>query len=588
MALEQFNDQESLSSVRTKINSAIDKVNALDTIAGTGDPDLTSLGGKVYGTKDVPLTGNITIDETGATLGGSVIIFHQASTKPTITSTTPLYYLGGEERYVADQVNIIALSYIGGVIMVAITSNTATEPVSSPGNTAPSDSADSYSVNENEILTVNAANGVLSNASDADGDTLTAELVTDVANGVLTLNSDGSFTYTPTADYFGTDSFIYKAFDGTDYGNNITVTLTVNEDVVVAFQAWTDTVADGAQYGNALSSYMPQAQNLTLTTGASGTSDADHWGGCLGPNNTMYSVPYEGTKVIKYDLATSAGTVIATTDAAISGTSIYKHKNAVLCWNGFIYSNSWYSPQLLRINTADDTVDGIGAGVGDLGGASEYSTICMAATGNLYMARYAAAAGIKVIPSADGTSDVVETFAMSHSGFEEAIAARNGKIYCIPSASQSTVGIIDPANSDAFSAMTGDTGSITYMGAAEASNGKIYAHGVGKILVIDTTNDTFYTLAETTNNGGHFIELMDGRMYLVPRGKYQGFFYLDTETDTVTANGSAGSTHSMYSAFMDADGNIVGVSLLADKINKYGNNSFGLGENFALSRFKNS
>ncbi|MEX2271362.1 MAG: Ig-like domain-containing protein [Vicinamibacterales bacterium] len=47
---------------------------------------------------------------------------------------------------------------------------------------------------------------MLSNDTDADGDTLTAVKVTDPANGTLTLNANGSFTYTPNADFNGTRS----------------------------------------------------------------------------------------------------------------------------------------------------------------------------------------------------------------------------------------------------------------------------------------------------------------------------------------------------------------------------------------------
>ena len=39
--------------------------------------------------------------------------------------------------------------------------------------------------------------------------------MTGPAHGTLTLNADGSFTYTPAANYNGTDSFTYKANDGT-------------------------------------------------------------------------------------------------------------------------------------------------------------------------------------------------------------------------------------------------------------------------------------------------------------------------------------------------------------------------------------
>ena len=56
--------------------------------------------------------------------------------------------------------------------------------------------------------------GILANDLDFDGDPLTAALDADVANGALTLNADGSFTYTPDAGFEGQDSFSYIANDG--------------------------------------------------------------------------------------------------------------------------------------------------------------------------------------------------------------------------------------------------------------------------------------------------------------------------------------------------------------------------------------
>ena len=47
------------------------------------------------------------------------------------------------------------------------------------------------------------------------GDTLTAAWLTAPAHGSIALNADGSFTYTPAANYNGPDSFTYKANDGT-------------------------------------------------------------------------------------------------------------------------------------------------------------------------------------------------------------------------------------------------------------------------------------------------------------------------------------------------------------------------------------
>ena len=72
---------------------------------------------------------------------------------------------------------------------------------------------DAYTTDEDTPRTVTAP-GVLGNDSDVDSVSLTAVLVTGPAHGTLTLNADGSFTYTPAANFNGSDSFTYKANDG--------------------------------------------------------------------------------------------------------------------------------------------------------------------------------------------------------------------------------------------------------------------------------------------------------------------------------------------------------------------------------------
>ena len=83
-------------------------------------------------------------------------------------------------------------------------------------NIIPIATNDSYSTEEDQKLDIDTNSGTLSNDTDANGDNLTAILVSDVSNGTLTFNSDGSFSYTPNANYNGSDSFTYKANDGTD------------------------------------------------------------------------------------------------------------------------------------------------------------------------------------------------------------------------------------------------------------------------------------------------------------------------------------------------------------------------------------
>ena len=116
-------------------------------------------------------------------------------------------------------------------------------------NTAPVAISNNYSVNENALLAVDAAGGVLANDVDPDGDPLTAVLVSGPSNGNLTLNSDGSFSYTPNTNFNGTDSFTYKANDGFTDSNVTTASLTVtaeNDAPVLADTALTLTVAEDA------------------------------------------------------------------------------------------------------------------------------------------------------------------------------------------------------------------------------------------------------------------------------------------------------------------------------------------------------
>jgi hypothetical protein len=69
--------------------------------------------------------------------------------------------------------------------------------------------------------------GILSNDNDSGGGQMTVTLGTDVANGTLTLNSDGSFSYTPAAGFSGTDTFTYRGVNNAGTGNQGTVSINV-------------------------------------------------------------------------------------------------------------------------------------------------------------------------------------------------------------------------------------------------------------------------------------------------------------------------------------------------------------------------
>src|SRR5204863_8967095 len=79
-------------------------------------------------------------------------------------------------------------------------------------NHPPVANADFYTAAVGTPLSVTTASqGVLGNDADPDGDALTAVVTHAPTLGTLTLNSNGTFTYTPGTN--GTDTFKYKAAD---------------------------------------------------------------------------------------------------------------------------------------------------------------------------------------------------------------------------------------------------------------------------------------------------------------------------------------------------------------------------------------
>ncbi|MEW5744165.1 MAG: PKD domain-containing protein, partial [Nitrospirota bacterium] len=116
--------------------------------------------------------------------------------------------------------------YIVQLIVNDGTVNSAPDTVTiSTQNSAPVAVNDSYDVLEDSTLNIGSP-GVLGNDTDADGNTLTASLVS-ASSGPLALNANGSFSYTPPANFNGSDSFIYKNNDGTTDSNTATVAITV-------------------------------------------------------------------------------------------------------------------------------------------------------------------------------------------------------------------------------------------------------------------------------------------------------------------------------------------------------------------------
>ncbi|MEM6549647.1 MAG: Ig-like domain-containing protein [Pseudomonadota bacterium] len=149
---------------------------------------------------------------------------------------------------------------------ISPTSGSVTVTLKDTNNVAPVADDDGYSTDFGAALTVNAANGVLDGDTDANGDDLSAEIATQPTNGSVSLNANGSFTYTPNVGFSGEDSFTYTVSDGNGGTDTGTVTVTVGE------QPNQDPVADDDSYSTAFDTPL----TVDAATGVlDGDSDPD-------------------------------------------------------------------------------------------------------------------------------------------------------------------------------------------------------------------------------------------------------------------------------------------------------------------------
>ena len=141
----------------------------------------------------------------------------------------------------------------------ATSSATATVTITGV-NDAPEARNDAYSTDEDTVMVI-AGPGVLGNDDDAEGDALSAILVTNPVHGSLAFGADGSFRYTPDRDFYGTDSFTYRASDGSLASDVATVSIIVNaiNDAPVAQDQNLSTDEDTSMDGQAVATDVNSA-----------------------------------------------------------------------------------------------------------------------------------------------------------------------------------------------------------------------------------------------------------------------------------------------------------------------------------------
>ncbi|MDV6029055.1 MAG: DUF4347 domain-containing protein [Phycisphaera sp. RhM] len=171
-----------------------------------------------------------------------------------------------------------------------------------------------------------ARSGVLQNDSDVDSRAINVNtaLVTGPSNGTLSIESDGSFSYTPDANFNGVDSFTYQTNDGSLDSNVATVTITVNDDPVISTSG-----------GSA--AYTENAAPTLIDSGFTATDpySTDLDGGTLtvsfsagGTSNDQLTVVDGGSVTVVGSTIRHGGTDVATFSGGTGGSDLVITFNA--------------------------------------------------------------------------------------------------------------------------------------------------------------------------------------------------------------------------------------------------------------------
>jgi hypothetical protein len=262
---------------RLTFSNGQDVVDLTKMFGDTTAPQLLSTN-PVSGSSDVAVSANLvaTFSETIAagngaiTLldanGGIVETFAAGTMRVAISGTTltidPTAALGYGKTYKL-QIDAGAIKDTAGNSFAGTSNISFTTQV----NTAPVAQAATFTLQEDTVLSA-----TVPVATDAQGQAITYQLVQAAAHGNVTVNVDGSFRYTPLADFAGTDLFSYSASDG----ELASATTAVNLSITAVTDRFTGTAgADALKGTDGADEFVGNGGNDTID-GGSGVDTAIH------------------------------------------------------------------------------------------------------------------------------------------------------------------------------------------------------------------------------------------------------------------------------------------------------------------------
>ncbi len=296
-------DEEGNETILVLLSAISGATFADDQATGTivdDDNTPTAVIDNITVTEDIPYSGNLFTNDALGDLPTGI----SANTSPSHGSLSAVNVNTGAFTYTpnTDYNGTDAFTYT--IRDVDNDESTATVNITvNSANDVPDAINDNYTIAENGTL----SNNVKTNDLGMGDGGITVSLVSNVSHGSLTLNNDGTFSYTPTSQYFGTDQFIYQLSDINGETDNATVVITIN------YSNDSDPFAVDDTYG-----VLPNSNNNILNlyandTDADGNStlDLNSINIISGPSHGTYTLPGNGTIVYTPTAAYSGSDMIA-------------------------------------------------------------------------------------------------------------------------------------------------------------------------------------------------------------------------------------------------------------------------------------
>ncbi|UYQ95762.1 Ig-like domain-containing protein [Chitinophaga horti] len=292
-----------------------------DVPVGTNDSETTN--------EDTPVNGAVAATD----VDGDALTYAKATDPShgtvTVNSDGTYTYTPSANYHGADQFTVTVSDGNGGTATITV------DVTVTSVNDAPVGTNGSETTNEDTPV-----NGAVT-ATDVDGDALTYTKATDPSHGTVTVNSNGTYTYTPNADYHGADQFTVTVSDGNGGTATITVAISVTavNDVPVVTNDQRTTAQDVAVNGTVTATDRDN-DPLTFTKG----SDPSHGTVTVNTDGTYRYTPasgYSGSDQFTINVSdgqggTAVATVSLTVTAGAPGVTMVK--TAVRTGNQVTYS----------------------------------------------------------------------------------------------------------------------------------------------------------------------------------------------------------------------------------------------------------